>query len=69
MLFLTLEDLEGTLDVVLFPDVYKRVRAWIGGNDPMLVTGAVEVDASRGEPLLRAEKIERICHVAHRTEL
>lgn len=65
MLFLTLEDLEGTLDVVLFPDVYRRVRGWIGGNDPLLVTGAVEVDASRGEPLLRAEKIERICHVAH----
>ncbi len=65
MLFLSLEDLEGTLDVVLFPDMYRRVRAWIGGNDPLLVTGVIEVDASRGEPLLRAEKIERICHVAH----
>jgi len=65
MLFLTLEDLEGTLDTVLFPDVYRRVRAWIHGNDPLLVTGVVEMEAGRGEMLLRAEKIERICHVAH----
>jgi DNA polymerase III subunit alpha len=64
MLFLTLEDFEGTLDAVLFPDAYRRVRNWIHGNDPLLVSGVMEMDAARGEPLLRVERIERIGHVA-----
>ncbi len=57
MLFLTLEDLNGTLDVIFFPDVYRQARGLLGGNQPLLVSGVVEVDEARGEPFLRADKV------------
>jgi DNA polymerase III alpha subunit len=60
MMFMTLEDLAGTLDVVLFPDVYQQVRSFIHSSDPLLVTGVVEMDVGRGEPLLQAEKVARL---------
>jgi len=60
MMFLTLEDLEGTLDVILFPDVYRKAKEIVSSNAPLLVTGIIEVDESRGEPLLKAEKVEAI---------
>jgi DNA polymerase III alpha subunit len=60
MMFLTLEDLSGMLDMVVFPDVYRRVRGFIHTSEPLLVMGVVERDASRGEPLLRAERVERV---------
>jgi DNA polymerase-3 subunit alpha len=60
MMFLTLEDLSGMLDVVLFPDAYRRAREVIHSSAPLLVTGVVEMDASRGEPLLRADRVVRV---------
>jgi len=60
MMFLTLEDLSGMLDVVLFPDAYRQARGFIHSSQPLLVTGIVEMDASRAEPLLRAERVERL---------
>jgi len=60
MMFLTLEDLAGMLDVVLFPDVYRQARGFIHSSEPLLVSGVMEMDAARGEPLLRAEKVRRV---------
>jgi DNA-directed DNA polymerase III PolC len=60
MMFMTLEDLAGALDVVLFPDVYQRVRSFIHSPDPLLVTGVMEMDVVRSEPLLQAEKVTRL---------
>lgn len=60
MMFITLEDLEGTLDVVLFPDTYRRYRQVLSTSGPFFVTGRIELDPAREEPLLRAEKIELI---------
>jgi DNA-directed DNA polymerase III PolC len=60
MMFLTLEDLAGMLDVVLFPDVYRQARGVVHSSEPLLVTGVVEMDAARGEPLLRAEKVAKL---------
>ncbi len=57
MMFLTLEDLAGMLDVVFFPDAYRRAGTALHSSAPLLVTGVVEMDAARGEPLLRAEKV------------
>ncbi len=59
MMFMTLEDLEGLLDVVFFPDVYRRVSGLLSGTQPFLVTGVIEEDRERGEPLLRAERVSR----------
>jgi len=60
MMFLTLEDLEGMLDVVLFPEVYRRARPSFSSFIPVLVTGIVEMDTTRSESLLRAEKVVKI---------
>jgi DNA polymerase III subunit alpha len=60
MMFLTLEDLSGMLDVVLFPDVYHQAKGFIHTSAPLLVTGVVESDPNRAEPLLRAEKVVRL---------
>ncbi len=60
MMFMTLEDLDGLLDVVFFPDVYRRVSNILAGRQPVLIAGTVETDTERGEALLRAERVERI---------
>jgi DNA polymerase III alpha subunit len=57
MLFLTLEDLQGTLDVILFPDIYRVAKFFLDSNTPLLITGVMEMDKERGEPYLRAEKV------------
>jgi error-prone DNA polymerase len=60
MLFLTLEDLTGTLDVIAFPGVYRAAKNLLNSSAPLLVTGMLEMDASRGEPFLRAEKVAKL---------
>jgi len=53
----TLEDLEGTLDAILFPEVYRRAKSLFDSSKPLLITGMMEMDTERGEPFLRAEKV------------
>ncbi|HPH97112.1 MAG TPA: DNA polymerase III subunit alpha [Anaerolineaceae bacterium] len=60
MLFLTLEDLAGMMDVVIFPDLYRQVRNLIHTSAPLLVSGRMEMDSARGEPYLRAERVVEI---------
>jgi DNA polymerase-3 subunit alpha len=60
MLFLTLEDMAGTVDVIVFPDVFRGARSFLSDNLPLLVTGLMEMDTSRGEPFLRAERVTRV---------
>jgi DNA polymerase-3 subunit alpha len=60
MMFLTLEDLEGMLDVVVFPDAYRRAREALSSPGPLLVSGVVERDSNRDEPLLRADVVSLI---------
>ncbi len=57
MAFLSLEDLEGTLDVVIFPDVYQKSRQLLSSTRPLLVEGSLEYDAESSEPVLHAERI------------
>jgi len=56
MLFLTLEDLDGMLEVVFFPDAYRRNRSALQTGGPWLISGTVEIDTERGETLLRADR-------------
>lgn len=58
MAFITLEDLEGMLETVVLPDVYRRYKNEVFSSQPMLLTGTMELDASRGEPTLRVDRIE-----------
>jgi DNA polymerase-3 subunit alpha len=55
--FMSLEDLEGMLDVVITSDVYRRSRAALATAGPYVVEGLVKLDSQRGEPFIRAEKI------------
>lgn len=57
MMFLTLEDLTGTLDVILFPDAYRHAKSLLTGYIPLLITGTIERDSTREEPFLRAEQV------------
>ena len=57
-MFLTIEDLSGMLDVIVFPDAYRRTKTIASSNSPLLITGTVETDGERDEPFLKAEKIE-----------
>jgi DNA-directed DNA polymerase III PolC len=60
MMILTLEDLEGLLDVIFLPAVYQRYRNALSGATLMIVEGIVEYREEREEPVLRAERISRI---------
>jgi DNA polymerase-3 subunit alpha len=60
MLFLTLEDLQGTLDAILFPDAYRAAKSLVGTSSPLLVTGVMEMDSERGEPYLRVERVAQL---------
>ena len=57
MLFLSVEDLQGTLDAILFPEVYRHAKMAISSTKPFLLTGIMEMDTERGEPFLRVEKV------------
>ena len=55
--FMSLEDLEGMLEVVILSDVYRRGRAALSEVGPYLVEGLVDIDRTSGEPFIRAERI------------
>jgi DNA polymerase-3 subunit alpha len=55
--FMSLEDLEGILDVVITSEVYRRSRTALSTAGPYVVEGKVELDSQRGEPFIRAAKI------------
>ncbi len=55
--FMSLEDLEGMLDVVITSAVYRRSKAALSTGGPYVVEGKVDLDSQRGEPFIRAEKI------------
>jgi DNA polymerase-3 subunit alpha len=57
MMFLTLEDLDGMLDVVVWPEAYRRARQALDSRGALLVTGAMDMDARRGEAVLVAESV------------
>ncbi|MCJ7657512.1 MAG: hypothetical protein MUO67_00020, partial [Anaerolineales bacterium] len=57
---MSLEDLDGMLNVIIYGDVYQRIKGEISGSGPYVVEGVVEIDRRVGEPYLRVEKIWRL---------
>ena len=55
MAFLSLEDLEGPIEVVLFPEVYRRCAAVLGQECPHLAQG--EVQEKQGELVVIADAV------------
>jgi DNA polymerase III alpha subunit len=54
---MSLEDLEGMLDVVITAEIYQRSRAALSTGGPYVVEGRVDLDNQRGEPFIHAERI------------
>jgi len=55
--FMSLEDLEGMLNVVITAEVFRQSKAAFSTPGPYVVEGKVDMDNQRGEPFMRAEKI------------
>jgi DNA polymerase-3 subunit alpha len=55
MAFVTLEDLEGTVEAVAFPEVYKASQAHLAKDSPVLVKGQVDVTDEQNVKLLLSE--------------
>jgi DNA polymerase III subunit alpha len=60
MMMMTLEDLEGTLDVLFYPEAYRRCRNALNLPGPYIIEGVVERNLESGEPVLRAERAESL---------
>ena len=58
--FMSLEDLEGILDVVIFGGVYRRHRSALSTPGPFVIEGVVELYPARVEPVIRAERVWRL---------
>ncbi len=41
--FLTLEDMKGFVEVILFPEVFKAALPWLRGGDPLLISGTLDL--------------------------
>lgn len=55
MAFLTMEDLYGSIEVIVFPETYRQSMTWCESEEPLLVWGKVESDS--GEGRLIAQRI------------
>ncbi len=60
MLFMSIEDLDGMLEVVFFPQVYNQNRQLLRSPGPYLIRGVVEKDEEEGDVWLRVEKVKII---------
>ena len=57
---MSLEDLEGELEIVISAPVYQRYRQEFSSREPLVVEGVLELDSEMGEPYIRVEKVWRI---------
>ncbi len=57
MAFALLEDYRGTIELVIFSDVYEKTRELLADNEVRAVRG--KIDLSRGEPKLKVDDILR----------
>jgi DNA polymerase-3 subunit alpha len=55
--FMSLEDLEGMLNVVIWSNVYRASRSAFATAGPYIVEGTVELDRELSEPFIRAERV------------
>lgn len=58
--FMSLEDLEGMLNVVISSDVYRRCRTAFSTAGPYLIEGEISLDEVSGEPFVRCSRCEAV---------
>ncbi|NWF92371.1 MAG: DNA polymerase III subunit alpha [Syntrophaceae bacterium] len=62
MAFLSLEDMKGFVEVILFPEVFKAALPCLRGTDPVLVRGVL--DLSEEHPKIKASEVRPLSEVA-----
>jgi DNA polymerase-3 subunit alpha len=58
--FMSLEDLEGMLDVIIPGEVYQKYRGELSGPGPYLVEGMLDLNPNTSEPTVRATRFTRL---------
>ena len=66
MAFITIEDLHGTCEVLVFAKVYEACEELIKGDDPLWVQGTVQVEGDDNIKM-RASQIERLADARGRS--
>jgi DNA polymerase-3 subunit alpha len=56
MAFLTLEDMKGFVEIILFPEVFKSALPFLKGGDPILVRGTL--DSSEEHVKIKATEVQ-----------
>lgn len=64
MASLTLEDLEGTIEVLLFPDIFKRYSEDLFNDSPLIITG--DIDKAENGLKIKAKRIETLSNLSNR---
>ncbi|MGQ4807904.1 DNA polymerase III subunit alpha [Candidatus Entotheonellaceae bacterium PAL068K] len=49
MAFLTLEDLYGSIEIIVFPETYRQSVAWCESEEPLLIWGKTDSEGSDGK--------------------
>ncbi|MCX8011704.1 MAG: OB-fold nucleic acid binding domain-containing protein, partial [Desulfobacterota bacterium] len=57
MAFVTLEDLAGSIEVVVFSELYKKISPIIKSEQPILIKGKVSMGTHKQRPKRKAEEI------------
>ena len=57
MAFVTIEDLKGSIEIIVFAELYKEVAIVLKGDQPIMVKGKVTLDANNQKAKVRAEEI------------
>lgn len=55
MAYLTLEDLSGVAEVIVWPDVYARSVELLEGDEPVFIRGTADVDEEKGVKVIAQE--------------
>jgi DNA polymerase-3 subunit alpha len=66
MAFLTLEDMKGFVEVILFPEVFKNALPYLRGGDPLLVKGIL--DLSEEHIKIKGLEVRSLAEVAPSAE-
>jgi DNA polymerase III subunit alpha len=57
MAFVTLEDLYGGLEVIVFPETYRQSVAACESEEPVVVWGKAKIEGEGGEPRIIAQRV------------
>jgi DNA polymerase-3 subunit alpha len=69
MSFITLEDLKGVIEVIVFPELYKSCSEVIKSDQPLLITGKVSKEEESETPKILASTIIPLSEAPQRVPL